>query len=104
MVTGMPSIGVAKTLFVGDHEELPPERGAWRSLVDQGEVVGAAVRTRSGVRPVYVSIGHRVSLETAIHLALGATLGFRLPEPARQADHLAGGCRNKIVASERSMI
>lgn len=93
VVTGLPSIGVAKTLFVGDHEELPSERGAWRPLVDQGEVVGAAVRTSAGVRPVYVSIGHRVSLETAIDLTLRATLRFRQSEPARRAHHLAIGAQ-----------
>jgi deoxyribonuclease V len=88
VLTGLPSIGVAKTLLVGDPGPIPPERGAWRPLTDGGEVVGAAVRTRTGVQPLYVSPGHRVSLETAIDLVLRASPRFRQPEPIRAAHHL----------------
>jgi deoxyribonuclease V len=59
--------------------------------LDVGEVVGAALRTHSGVKPIYVSIGHRISLETAIELVLRCTSKYRLPEPTRQAHHLASG-------------
>lgn len=89
VVAGLPTIGVAKSLLAGSHEPLPAERGAWRPLLDGGEVIGAALRTRAGVRPVYVSIGHRVSLETAIELVLAATPRYRLPETTRLADSLA---------------
>lgn len=86
-LTGLPSVGVAKTRLLGEHEEVPPERGSWRPLLDAGEIVGAAVRTRTGVRPVYVSIGHRVSLETAIDFVLRMSPRYRLPEPLRRAHH-----------------
>lgn len=89
VLTGIPTIGVAKSVLVGEHDALPREKGARRPLVDRGEVVGAAVRTRTGVRPVYVSVGHRVSLETAIELVLGCTGRYRLPEPCRRAHRLA---------------
>lgn len=89
----LPAIGIAKTILVGRHDPLPAERGAWRPLVDAGEVVGAALRTHAGVRPVYVSVGHRVSLETAIGIVLQAAPRYRLPEPLRRAHGLAGRLR-----------
>jgi deoxyribonuclease V len=61
VLTGIPSIGVAKTAFIGRHSEPALERGATTELIDADEVVGAVVRTQDGVRPVYVSIGHRVT-------------------------------------------
>jgi len=89
LLTGLPSIGVAKSILVGRHEPVPDEPSAWRPLVDHDEVIGAALRTRPGVKPVYVSIGHRLSLETAIELVRRCTHKYRLPEPIRQAHHLA---------------
>lgn len=89
VVTGIPSIGVAKSRLVGAHAALPEARGRWTPLVDGSERIGAVVRTRAGVRPVYVSTGHRVSLPTAVELTLACTRRFRLPEPARAAHHLA---------------
>ena len=94
VLTGVPTIGVAKSLLVGEHEELPSERGSWRPLVDPaagGEVIGAVLRTRSDVRPVYVSVGHRVSLATAVDLTLRLAPRYRLPETTRRAHHLASG-------------
>ena len=91
LLTGLPSIGVAKSILIGQHDPLGEQPGAWQPLVDQGEIVGAALRTRLGVKPVYVSIGHRLSLETAIELVLRCTGKYRLPEPARLAHHLASG-------------
>jgi deoxyribonuclease V len=89
VLTDLPSIGCAKSLLVGTHEPLPDVRGAWMPLHDQGEVVGAALRTRPGVRPVYVSIGHRVALETAIRFVMACVTRYRLPETTRAADALA---------------
>jgi deoxyribonuclease V len=91
VLTGIPSIGVAKSLLVGAHEPLPQPRGAWRPLVHKGEVVGAALRTRAGVAPVYVSIGHKVSLATAIDYVLACAPKYRLPETTRAAHRLASG-------------
>ncbi|MCI0401086.1 MAG: deoxyribonuclease V [Gammaproteobacteria bacterium] len=89
VLTGMISIGVAKTRLVGCHEPVSDERGAWQPLRDKDEIIGAVLRTRAGVKPVYVSIGHRVCLETAIALVMACTKGFRLPETTRWAHRLA---------------
>lgn len=89
LVTGIPSIGVAKTLLVGKHEDPPQERGAWTPLMHQDELIGCALRTRVGTKPIYVSIGHRVSLESAIAMVMRCTGRFRLPETTRHAHRLA---------------
>jgi deoxyribonuclease V len=91
LLTGIPTIGVAKGPLVGGHAPVPPERGAWQPVMAEGEIIGAALRTRSGTRPVYVSIGHRLSLATAIDYVLRCSRGFRLPEPTRWAHQLASG-------------
>jgi deoxyribonuclease V len=90
LLLDVPSIGCAKSVLVGEHGLPPPEAGTWTPLVHQGEVVGAAVRTRERVKPVFVSAGHRVSLATAIALTLRCTDGTRLPKPTREADRLVG--------------
>lgn len=89
VVTGLPTIGVAKSRLTGEHGPLGPDRGSRAPLMDGGEVVGVVLRTRSRVRPVFVSIGHRVSLEAAVSMVLRCTPRFRLPEPIRQAHRLA---------------
>ena len=89
VLTGLPSIGVAKSLLVGTHAPLPPQRGAWQPLLHQNEIVGAALRTRAGAKPVYVSIGHRISLPTAIEYVLACAPRYRLPETTRHAHRLA---------------
>ena len=81
----MPTIGVAKSRLCGVHRTPGPRRGARTQLRFNGGVVGAVVRTRAGVRPVYVSIGHRVTLDDAVRWTLRCTRGLRLPEPVRQA-------------------
>lgn len=81
----LPTIGVAKSRLVGEHREPGPRRGAHARLLDGGEIIGEVVRTQDGVRPVYVSIGHRVSLATARRLTLRFATQHRLPEPARAA-------------------
>ncbi len=86
-----PTVGVAKTRLVGTHEEPGPRRGDWTPLRDGGEIIGAVVRTREGVRPLYVSIGHRVSLPTAVRWTLACLTRYRLPEPIRAAHRLASG-------------
>lgn len=86
----LPTIGCAKSILIGTHGNLGSKAGSWTPLVDEkagGETIGAAVRTRNGIRPVYVSQGHRVSLETAIRLTLEVSDGFRIPRPTRDADH-----------------
>jgi deoxyribonuclease V len=86
-----PSIGVAKSRLVGAHKMPANRRGAWTPLRDAGEVIGAVLRTRAGVKPLYVSIGHRVSLETAVRWTLTCVTRYRLPETTRWAHRLASG-------------
>ncbi|MBC1238355.1 MULTISPECIES: deoxyribonuclease V [Nostoc] len=89
VLVDIPTIGVAKSLLIGQHEELPETRGNWRSLRHQGEIIGAVLRSRTGVKPLYVSSGHRISLATAIDYVLRCTPKYRLPETTRIADKLA---------------
>lgn len=89
VITGIPSIGVAKTRLIGEHAAVPDKRGAWKPLREDGEVIGAVLRTRAGVKPIFVSIGHRVSLKTAVEVVMRCTTRFRLPETTRQAHRLA---------------
>jgi deoxyribonuclease V len=89
VVTDWPTIGVAKSLLIGKHVEVPKERGSWTPIMDRDETIGAALRTRSKVRPVYISIGHKVSLLTAIDYVLRCTPRYRLPQTTRLADRLA---------------
>ena len=91
VLTGVPTIGVAKSRLLGEHDTLPPEKGAWVPLLDQDDIIGAVVRSRSNVSPLYVSIGHRVSLATAVDYVLRCTTRYRLPETTRSAHRLASG-------------
>jgi deoxyribonuclease V len=88
----LPTVGCAKSLLCGNHDSLSGERGATSPVVDGGEVIGAAVRTKTGVKPVYVSIGHRCGFADAVESVLQCTSVYRLPEPTRLA-HLAAGGR-----------
>jgi deoxyribonuclease V len=83
-----PTIGCAKSLLCGRHKEPGEEPGSYAEVVDGDEIIGVALRTKPGAKPVYVSIGHKVDLETAIYWVLGCCRGYRLPEPCRLA-HLA---------------
>jgi len=98
LVLDVPSIGCAKSVLVGEFEDPPPEKGAWAPLVHDGETVGAAVRTRDGVKPVFVSPGHRVSLGTAVALTLRCTDGTRIPKPTREADKLVAALKRRHAA------
>ena len=87
----IPTIGVAKSILVGKHQPVPPEKGQWVPLVHQKEVIGAAIRSRVNVKPLYVSLGHKISLETAIAYIQSCLIKYRLPEPTRLADKLSKG-------------
>jgi deoxyribonuclease V len=86
VLTGVPTFGVGKTAFVGEHGPVDAERGSSADLVYDGDVVGRALRTVRGVKPVYVSAGHLVDLAGACALTLDLTSSFRLPETTRRAD------------------
>jgi len=89
VILDMPTIGVAKSLLIGKHQELPETRGSWQPLIHKGETIGAVLRTRIGVKPLYISSGHKISLTTAIDYVLRCTPKYRLPETTRIADKLA---------------
>ncbi|MFH1647749.1 MAG: deoxyribonuclease V [Chloroflexota bacterium] len=87
----VPTIGCAKSRLCGAHDEPGEAKGSYTDLLDNGEVIGAALRTRAGVKPVYVSIGHRIDLPAAVRWVLACCRGYRLPEPSRLAHQAAGG-------------
>ncbi len=89
VLADIPTIGVAKTKLVGSHETVPAQKGTWVPLTDAGECVGAVVRTREAVKPVFVSVGHKVDLHSAVRHVLCCTGRYRLPEPLRWAHRLA---------------
>ena len=92
-----PSIGCAKSVLVGDYTEPENTISSLSPLVHKDEVVGAAVRTRKSVKPVFVSVGHRLSLGAAIALVVRCCRGYKLPEPARRAHSLVSGGASPIM-------
>lgn len=84
-----PTLGVAKSLYVGKHDTLGIEKSSRADLIDKGEVVGVALRTRTNVKPVYVSVGNRITLDEAVALALRCAPKYKIPEPTRQAHVLS---------------
>src|SRR5918911_3113660 len=93
LLINRPTLGCAKSVLVGKYEEPDSEQGSWTELVDKGEVVGAAVRTKTNVQPIFVSPGHLIDLEGAIRLTLEADGGYRQPEPTRRAHLLVNALR-----------
>ena len=91
LILDKPTIGCAKSRLWGRYEEPESEHGSYTYLMDKGEVIGAAVRTRRNVRVVYISIGHRISLDSARTLTLACCRGYRLPETTRYAHNAASG-------------
>ena len=86
IIFDVPTIGCGKTKLLGSHQELDRERGAAKPLVDNGEVVGNVLRTQTDINPIYVSIGHYISLATSCEWVLKLAPKYRLPETTRQAD------------------
>jgi deoxyribonuclease V len=89
VVTGLPSIGVAKNYFLGDHGELGQDKGDWQPMYHKNERLGAVLRSRTGVKPLYISSGHRISLETSIAYVMACVTKYRLPETTRLSDQLS---------------
>ena len=89
LITNLPSIGAAKSLLVGKFENLGEARGSIAPLIHRNEQIGAAVRTKDKTQPLYVSVGHRISLATAIEYVLQCAPKYRLPETTRLADKMA---------------
>ena len=94
----MPTIGCAKSRLYGHHQDPAWRRGSVRRLYDhRGDVIGAVVRTRDHTRPIYVSVGHKTDLKTAIRYTLSCSPRYRIPEPTRQAHLFVGGLRQSAT-------
>jgi deoxyribonuclease V len=85
-----PTIGCGKSHLIGQYDTPGPEKGNLSLLSYKGETLGAVLRTRTNVKPVYISVGHRATLETALQVIMACTPRYRLPEPIRQAHNAAG--------------
>jgi deoxyribonuclease V len=81
----LPCVGCAKSRLIGEFKAPKREAGSWSDLIDKGEVIGRVVRTKTGVNPLYISVGHKIDLDSAMRLTLAACRGYRLPELTRQA-------------------
>jgi deoxyribonuclease V len=101
---GIPTVGCAKSRLIGEHAEPGPKRCEWTPLIDSGEAVGAVLRTRDGVKPVYVSPGHLCDLESAIQVVLRSALKYRLPVPTQLAHQYVNDLRREhgagIIATQ----
>jgi deoxyribonuclease V len=104
VILDKPSIGCAKSRLWGKHHEPATQAGSYVHLYDGEEVIGAVLRTRNNVSPVYVSIGHRMNLETAIEYVLGCCAGYRLPEPTRYAHRAASGEQLSTSGDQQSFL
>ena len=104
VILDRPSIGCAKSKLVGKYDEPGQHPGTWTPLYDGEEIIGRVVRTRARVKPVFVSIGHRVDLETAVQFVLLSTTRYRLPETTRLAHKVAGGARLNLDTWGRGMV
>ncbi len=91
-----PTIGCAKSRLIGDYEDPPPQKGAYSLLKDKGETIGAVLRTRTKVKPLFVSVGNKCTLEDAVRIVLSCTTRYRLPEPARLAHQMVGKLKWKV--------
>src|SRR5216683_2585576 len=100
IVLDRPTIGCAKSILIGKHEPVGNEKGEWAPMMDGEERIGAALRTRAGVKPMYISPGHRISLETALRLTLSVCDGPRIPRPTRDADHYVSELKAARVGSK----
>lgn len=99
-----PTIGCAKSRLVGEHQEPAGRSGSTAPLWHEGERVGMVLRTRDEVRPIYVSTGHRVSLDSAVRLVKQCTDGYRIPKPTREADHYVRDLRREYQRSRESKV
>lgn len=94
-----PTIGCAKSRLIGTAPEPSSRRGSATTLKDKGEAIGKVLRTRDRVRPVYVSIGHKIDLDTAVSVVLRCSPRYRIPEPTRQAHHEVNRIREHLSRS-----
>ena len=100
----LPTIGCAKSVLCGQHQPLGEEAGSRAELLDKGELIGAALRTKSRVRPIYVSVGHKIDLASALQWVIKCCRGYRLPEPTRLAHLAAGGMLTSKLRCQGELI
>lgn len=100
LIVDRPTIGVAKSRLIGSHADVPSDKGMWVPLFDRHQIIGAVLRSRSNTRPLYISSGHRISLETALELVLRCTTKYRLPETTRYADRLASSGKGQSAIGD----
>ena len=100
---GLPTIGCAKSILCGQHGPLAEEVGSHAELLDNGELIGAALRTKSRVKPIYVSVGHKIDLASALQWVINCCRGYRLPEPTRLAHLAAGGMLTSVPSHQREL-
>ena len=99
LLADIPAIGCAKSLLTGRYATLPDERGASVPLLDHGEQIGVALRSRAGTKPLFISAGHRISLESSVRFVMDCTTKYRLPETTRAADGLASHGKIPAIAA-----
>lgn len=95
LICNLPTIGAAKSRLTGTHREPGAKRGSRAIITDRGEVIGSVLRTQDGVKPVFVSLGHRIDLPTAERVVLECAYRYRLPEPTRLADRLVAQAKRQ---------
>jgi deoxyribonuclease V len=100
VILDLPSIGCAKSLLIGEHDTVGRQQGEWSAIRDEAETIGAALRTRTDCTPMYISSGHRVSLETALRLTLSVCDGTRVPRPTREADRYVSRTKREALQGE----
>jgi deoxyribonuclease V len=100
IVLDLPTIGCAKSILIGTPGTLREEQGAWAAMIDGEQTIGAALRTRAGAKPIYVSPGNKVSLPTALRLTLSVSDGKRIPRPTRDADRYVSEVKRKLQGSK----
>jgi deoxyribonuclease V len=101
LILDTPTIGCAKSRLCGTHSPVASQAGAYADLIDNGEIIGVALRTKVNTKPVYVSIGHMIDLSTAIGWVMNCCRGYRLPEPSRLA-HLAASGNSMAISPSRT--
>jgi deoxyribonuclease V len=98
IIIDLPAVGCAKSRLIGDYQDPGFEKGDKSALIDKGTVVGTVLRTRDNVKPVFISVGHKMDLPTAEQLVLASVTHYRLPEPTRLADHLVAAAKRDLMA------
>ena len=101
LLLDIPSIGCAKSRLCGTHSPVTAKVGDYTELIDNGEIIGVALRSKVDTNPIYISIGHRIDLPTAIHWIIKCCRGYRLPEPSRLAHFAASGKSLTMVSSHK---